>query len=109
MRIRLKATEVTVMDITETCCSGKNRPQRLLVDGQEVGIVGLDRVLEAVMLANLYGTDNARRVALESLKASNYIPREAESAYVEAVLAESVRRYPRKADCPLETDAGQVR
>lgn len=60
-----------------------------------MGFAGLDDVLEAVCSACPISIADARRLVLALLRQSNYIPGNAEVQYVDAVLAELRRRFPR--------------
>ncbi len=67
------------------CCPGKSVSKRLTVDGQEVGISGLDEII-AIGLENLDKTDAQQRgILLTELKSRNYVPAEVEESYLEAV------------------------
>ncbi len=67
------------------CCPGKPVSKRILVDGQEVGISGLDEIV-AVGLQSLEKTDaQQREILLAELKARNYVPNDVEMSYVDAL------------------------
>jgi NAD-dependent dihydropyrimidine dehydrogenase PreA subunit len=67
------------------CCPGKPVSKRLVIDGQEVGISGLDEIV-AKGLENLERTDvEQRAVLLKELKERNYVPEAVEQSYLEAV------------------------
>jgi len=67
------------------CCPGKSVSKRLVVDGQEVGISGLDEIV-AKGLENLDKSDGKQReILLTELKARNYVPETVERGYLEAV------------------------
>jgi|GEM_PF-222132 len=69
------------------CSSAKPGSKRLVVDGQEVGISGLDDIV-AKGLEVVDRTDaEQREVVLRELKARNYVPEVAEKGYLEAVWA----------------------
>jgi surface antigen len=81
----------------ETCCPGRQRPKVLRVAGQDVGISGLDHIIEEVMDGPSMSEDRARQVILQKLKALNYVPQSAEDDYVDAIWRELARRAsPRK-------------
>ena len=84
--------------IAGPCCPGKAKVQSIVVGGQEVGFAGLDEVLEAVRSACPIQMADARQLVLALLRQSNYIPGNAEVQYVDAVLAELMRRFPSCAD-----------
>lgn len=87
-----QALEATL--IAGPCCPGKEKIQSLVVGGHEVGLAGLDGVLEAVRSACPTTIAEARQLVLALLRQSNYIPGNAEVQYVDAVLAELLRRFP---------------
>lgn len=67
------------------CCPGKPVSKRLLIDGQEVGISGLDEIVSKG-LEKVGCTDiEQREVLLRELKARNYVPESVEQSYLEAV------------------------
>lgn len=77
----------------KSCCPARANTRRIVIDGQEVGIVGLDAILQRVKGSLHLGEEEIRELVLEGLRASNYVPREAENAYVEAVLHEIEERH----------------
>jgi len=67
------------------CCPGKPTSKRLIVDGQEVGISGLDEIV-AKGLEEVDKTDaEQRETLLTELRARNYVPNGVEKSYLEAV------------------------
>jgi hypothetical protein len=76
----------------ETCCSGKKGTKVIRVAGQDIGISGLDSIIEEVIDAPAMSEDSVRRMLLQKLKAINYVPKAAEDDYVEALLLELKRR-----------------
>ncbi len=67
------------------CCPGKSVSRRLVVEGQEVGISGLDEIV-AAGLENLDKTDvEQREILLRELKARNYVPATVERGYLDSV------------------------
>ena len=78
------------------CCptAAVRRVQRIWVDGNPVGIVELDRVIEEVHSMGL-GDDNALADALlERARIYNYIPSQAVSGYRVGLLEEYRRKHP---------------
>ncbi|MDD1773852.1 MAG: 4Fe-4S binding protein [Methanomassiliicoccales archaeon] len=67
------------------CCPGKSVSKRLVVDGQEVGISGLDEIVQKGLECLDRPDIEQRDVLLRELKARNYVPESVEGSYLEAV------------------------
>lgn len=76
------------------CCDpGAPRPRMLLVDGDEVGVVGLDEVFKEVSQLVLPTEEKLADELLSRFKTRNYVPAPAEKKYAKALLAEYKKYY----------------
>ncbi|SHJ36777.1 hypothetical protein [Desulfofundulus thermosubterraneus] len=76
------------------CCDPRApRPQKLLVDDGEVGVLGLDEILEEVSQLLLTDEEELAAELLSRFKARNYVPPSAEKKYAAALVAEYKKHY----------------
>ncbi len=67
------------------CCPGKSASKRLIVEGQEVGVSGLDEIISKG-LENLDKTDSQQRsILMTELTSRNYVPPSVKESYLEAI------------------------
>jgi len=64
----------------------------ILIDGKEIGIDGLDRIIDGVRQMGLSDDEAIQDKLLELTKASNYVPTKKAKAYREALLNEYKQR-----------------
>jgi len=67
------------------CCPGKSVSKKLFVEGQEVGISGLDEIVAKGLESTDRPDAEQREILLKELKARNYVPAPVEQSYLEAV------------------------
>lgn len=79
------------------CCpaSTARRVKRILVDGNQVGIVEMDRIVEEVHSLGLDDDEAIADVLLEKAMIFNYIPPQAVAGYRVGLLEEYRRMHPR--------------
>ncbi len=72
------------------CCAAEalRRIRRVNVDGIIVGLAMLDAIFEEVASLGLSAEEPLKKELLRQTKIYNYIPRQAEDAYAEALLRE---------------------
>jgi hypothetical protein len=61
--------------------------KRILVDGREIGMTGLDEVLEAGFRPGLSSEKAIRDAMMAELREQNYVPRGAEEEYEDGLWA----------------------
>jgi len=78
------------MDDKVPCCAADaaRKVRRLTIDGQSIGLVELDTVIEEVQRMAPRDDGEARRMLIARSKIYNYIPPQAEGDYAEALLRE---------------------
>jgi len=83
-----KLTERTTEN--KPCCAAEalRRIRRVNVGGITVGLAMLDAIFEEVASLDLPAEEPLKRELLRRAKIYNYIPRQAEDAYAEALLRE---------------------
>lgn len=76
------------MDRGVPCCAADaaRRVRRIVVNGNQVGMAELDRVLEEVRALAPATDEEARTALLERARVYNYIPQQSDRAYAEALL-----------------------
>ena len=60
----------------------------ILIEGKQIGIVGLDEVFEELTKSGCRPDESAKQLLLTKLKALNYVPKAKEEAYASAFLKE---------------------
>jgi NAD-dependent dihydropyrimidine dehydrogenase PreA subunit len=63
----------------------------VLIEGKQIGIVGLDEVFEELTRSGRKPDESAKQLLLTKLKALNYVPQAKEAAYASAFLNEYQR------------------
>lgn len=80
------------MDIPEKKKSGNMR-KLTLSDGQQVGILNLDRILQEVADLSLSGNENIGKELIGRVKECNYVARGAEKEYLSALIHEYQKKF----------------
>ncbi|EJG06192.1 MAG: NAC family transcription factor [Methanofollis liminatans] len=62
--------------------------RKILIDGKEIGIDHLDRILGDVIALGLSREDEVREEVLRRVRAFNYVPTKKADAYAAALMAE---------------------
>jgi len=73
--------------ITEPCCPGRTVTKRISIGGREIGITGLDDVLDAGFRLGLSHETAIRDAMMRELRERNYVPRGAEKEYEDGIWA----------------------
>ena len=78
------------------CCptAAARRIQRIWVDGNQVGIVQMDRIIEEVYQMGLDDDDTIAEALIDRAMLYNYIPPQAVSGYLAGLLEEYREKYP---------------
>jgi hypothetical protein len=76
---------VEIPMIIEPCCPGRTVTKKILIGGREVGITGLDEILWKGLELGDVPEDVRRDFLFRELRARNYIPRNAEKEYYDAI------------------------
>jgi hypothetical protein len=71
----------------DPCCPGRTVTKRMTIGGREVGIAGLDEILEVGFSMGLSPEKAVREAMMRELKRNNYVPKGAEAEYEEGVWA----------------------
>lgn len=73
--------------ITEPCCPGRTVTKRISIGGKEVGITGLDDILDIGFMLGFAPEAAVREAMMAELKGRNYVPRGAEKEYEDGIWA----------------------
>jgi hypothetical protein len=73
--------------VTEPCCPGRTVTKRITIGGREVGIAGLDDVLDVGFRMGLSPEKAVREAMMVELRRNNYVPRGAEDEYEDGLWA----------------------
>lgn len=65
----------------EPCCPGRTVTKRIPIGGKEIGVSGLDEILEAGFAHGLAPERAVRAAMMAELRSRNYVPRGAEKDY----------------------------
>jgi len=71
--------------ISEPCCPGRTVTKRISIGGREIGITGLDDVLDAGFRVGLSSERAIRDAMMRELRERNYVPRGAEKEYEDGI------------------------
>lgn len=71
----------------EPCCPGRTVTKRILIGGREVGIAGLDGILETGFMLGFAPEATVREAMMAELRSQNYVPRGAEKEYEDGIWA----------------------
>lgn len=71
----------------EPCCPGRTVTKRIAIGGREIGITGLDEILEVGFMLGLASEAVVRDAMMEELRSRNYVPKGAEKEYEDGIWA----------------------
>jgi hypothetical protein len=73
--------------VTEPCCPGRTVTKRIAIGGREIGITGLDEILEVGFMLGLASEAVVRDAMMEELRDRNYVPKGSEKEYEDGIWA----------------------
>lgn len=87
-------------------CYKKPSPTSLLVGGTEVGIAGLEEIMEAALLRMDGPDDEVKEVLMSELRARNYVPSSGREDYLKALWVEYKKLRTRRKEEVAESFQG---
>ncbi|MCX7703739.1 MAG: hypothetical protein N2234_06545 [Planctomycetota bacterium] len=78
------------------CMNPNALPRRIKVGDSEVGIAGLDEIIAAVRKLGVSDEQEIKRELIERVKRRNWVPKEVEREYAEALFKEYKEALTRK-------------
>lgn len=71
--------------VTEPCCPGRTVTKRISIGGKDIGITGLDDILDTGFMLGLASEAVVRAAMMKEMRNRNYIPRGAEKEYEDGI------------------------